>query len=104
MHHRRRHGASIASTTGRSDHAYCPHQPGRTQVPGLPHHGHKVPQLGLQVLAQLTPKPHTVEIIDEVFGFDHSDSLIRKGRFDLVGVTSYSSGGDAGLRDRRPVS
>jgi radical SAM superfamily enzyme YgiQ (UPF0313 family) len=54
--------------------------------------GSKIPQLGLQVLAQLTPKPHTVEIIDEIFGFDHSDSLIRRGRFDLVGVTSYSSG------------
>jgi radical SAM superfamily enzyme YgiQ (UPF0313 family) len=54
--------------------------------------GSKIPQLGLQVLAQLTPKPHTVEMIDEIFGFDASDSLIRKGRFDLVGVTSYTSG------------
>ncbi len=54
--------------------------------------GSKIPQLGLQVLAQLTPKPHTVEIIDEIFGFDASDSLIRRGRFDLVGITSYSSG------------
>ncbi len=54
--------------------------------------GSKIPQLGLQVLAQLTPKPHTVELIDEIFGFDASDSLIRSGRFDLVGVTSYSSG------------
>lgn len=54
--------------------------------------GSKIPQLGLQVLAQLTPEPHTVEIIDEIFGFDASDNLIRRGRFDLVGVTSYSSG------------
>jgi len=54
--------------------------------------GSKIPQLGLQVLAQLTPPPHTVEIIDEIFGFDASDSLIRRGRFDLVGLTSYSSG------------
>jgi radical SAM superfamily enzyme YgiQ (UPF0313 family) len=54
--------------------------------------GSKIPQLGLQVLAQLTPEPHTVEIIDEIFGFDASDSLIRRGRFDLVGVTSYTSG------------
>jgi len=54
--------------------------------------GSKIPQLGLQVLAQLTPKPHTVEIIDEVFGFDASDSLVRRGHFDLVGITSYSSG------------
>ncbi|MCL2330123.1 MAG: B12-binding domain-containing radical SAM protein [Phycisphaerae bacterium] len=52
----------------------------------------KIPQLGLQVLAQLTPAPHTVEIIDEIFGFDASDSLVRRGRFDLVGITSYSSG------------
>lgn len=54
--------------------------------------GSKIPQLGLQVLAQLTPAPHTVEIIDEIFGFDASDSLVRRGRFDLVGITSYSSG------------
>ncbi|MBI4580529.1 MAG: B12-binding domain-containing radical SAM protein [Planctomycetes bacterium] len=54
--------------------------------------GSKIPQIGLQVLAQLTPKPHTVETIDEVFGFDASDSLIRRGRFDLVGITSYTSG------------
>ena len=54
--------------------------------------GSKIPQLGLQVLAQLTPAPHTVEIIDEIFGFEASDREIRRGRFDLVGVTSYSSG------------
>lgn len=50
--------------------------------------GSKIPQLGLQVLAQLVPKPHTAEIIDEIFGFEISDNLIRRGRFDLVGVTS----------------
>ncbi len=54
--------------------------------------GSKIPQLGLQVLARLCPEPHTVEIIDEIFGFDVSDREIRRGRFDLVGVTSYSSG------------
>ncbi len=54
--------------------------------------GSKIPQLGLQVLAQLVPDGHEVEIIDEIFGFDASDSRIRKGRYDLVGVTSYSSG------------
>src|SRR3990170_1095166 len=54
--------------------------------------GSKIPQLGLQVLAQLVPPPHEVEIIDEIFGFDASDGLVRRGRFDLVGVTSYSSG------------
>jgi radical SAM superfamily enzyme YgiQ (UPF0313 family) len=54
--------------------------------------GSKIPQLGLQVLAQLTPEPHSVEIIDEIFGFDVSDRELRRERFDLVGVTSYSSG------------
>lgn len=54
--------------------------------------GSKIPQLGLQVLARLTPAPHTSEIIDEIFGFEVSDTQIRRGRFDLVGVTSYSSG------------
>ena len=29
--------------------------------------GSKIPQLGLQVLARLTPKPHTVDLIDEIF-------------------------------------
>jgi radical SAM superfamily enzyme YgiQ (UPF0313 family) len=54
--------------------------------------GSKIPQLGLQVLAQLAPPPHTVDIIDEIFGFDASDRLLRRGNYDLVGVTSYSSG------------
>ena len=54
--------------------------------------GSKIPQLGLQVLAQRTPEPHSVELIDEIFGFEASDREIRRGRFDLVGVTSYSSG------------
>ena len=54
--------------------------------------GSKIPQLGLQVLAQLTPRAHTVDIIDEIFGFDATEREIRRGRFDLVGVTSYSSG------------
>src|SRR5512138_3042518 len=54
--------------------------------------GGKIPQLGLQVLAQLTPEPHTVEIIDEIFGFEATEREVRRGRFDLVGITSYSSG------------
>jgi len=54
--------------------------------------GSKIPQLGLQVLARLTPPGHTVEIIDEIFGFDASDRLIRRGRYDLVGLTGYTSG------------
>jgi len=51
-----------------------------------------IPQLGLQVLAQLTPPEHSVELIDEIFGHECTDELIRPGRFDLVGVTSYTSG------------
>ncbi len=54
--------------------------------------GSKIPQLGLQVLAELVPKPHTVEIIDEAFGFDVTEREVRRGRFDLVGLTSYTSG------------
>lgn len=54
--------------------------------------GSKIPQLGLQVLAELCPRPHTAEIIDEIFGFEATDNLVRRGRFDMVGITSYSSG------------
>ncbi len=54
--------------------------------------GSKIPQLGLQVLAQLTPPEHNIELIDEVFGFDATDSRVKRGRYDLVAVTSYSSG------------
>lgn len=54
--------------------------------------GSKIPQLGLQVLAELAPPPHTVDIIDEIFGFETSDQRLRRGNYDLVGVTSYSSG------------
>jgi len=48
--------------------------------------------LGLQVLAQLVPEPHTVDIIDEIFGFEYTDNELRRERYDLVGITSYSSG------------
>lgn len=54
--------------------------------------GSYIPQLGLQVLAQLVPPPHTVDIIDEVFGTDATDKLIKHGGYDLVGLTAYSSG------------
>ena len=54
--------------------------------------GSSIPQLGLQVLAQLAPEPHTVRIIDETFGFDATEREIRRGNVDLVGITSYSSG------------
>lgn len=54
--------------------------------------GSKIPQLGLQVLAELTPPEHHVDIIDEIFGFEASEQQLRRGRYDLVGITSYSSG------------
>ena len=54
--------------------------------------GSKIPQLGLQVLAELAPAEHDVEIIDEVFGFDYTEQNVRRGNYDLVGITSYSSG------------
>ena len=54
--------------------------------------GSRIPQLGLQVLAQLVPAGHQVEIIDEVFGTAPTERLLTQGRYDLVGVTGYSSG------------
>ncbi|MBK9128726.1 MAG: B12-binding domain-containing radical SAM protein [Phycisphaerales bacterium] len=54
--------------------------------------GTYIPQLGLQVLAELVPDGHTVDIIDEVFGPQHTEGLIDRNRYDLVGVTGYSSG------------
>lgn len=54
--------------------------------------GSYIPQLCLQVLAELTPREHHVEIIDEIFGHECTDNAIRAGRYDLVGVTSYTSG------------
>lgn len=54
--------------------------------------GGKIPQLGLQVLAELTPEPHTVELIDEIFGFEATEREVRQGRFDLVAITGYTSG------------
>ena len=54
--------------------------------------GSKIPQLGLQVLAQLTPTEHSVDIIDELFGCECTDEKVRRGNYDLVGITSYTSG------------
>jgi radical SAM superfamily enzyme YgiQ (UPF0313 family) len=51
-----------------------------------------IPQLGLQVLAELVPPGHQVDIIDEVFGTAATEALLRDGGYDLVGVTSYTSG------------
>jgi len=54
--------------------------------------GTSIPHLGLQVLARLVPRQHTVEIIDETFGQSRSEELLRQRGYDLVGVTAYSSG------------
>ncbi len=54
--------------------------------------GSKIPQLGLQVLANLVPAEHQVDLIDEIFGNECTDREIRRGKYDLVGLTSYTSG------------
>lgn len=54
--------------------------------------GSKIPQLALQVLAQLTPPEHSVDLIDELFGTECTDEQVRRGNYDLVGITSYTSG------------
>jgi radical SAM superfamily enzyme YgiQ (UPF0313 family) len=54
--------------------------------------GSYIPQLGLQVLADLAPKEHSVDIVDEIFGTDYTDNCLTKDRYDLVGITAYTSG------------
>jgi radical SAM superfamily enzyme YgiQ (UPF0313 family) len=54
--------------------------------------GTAIPHLGLQVLARLAPPEHQVEIIDETFGRSRTAELLSAGRYDLVGVTAFSSG------------
>lgn len=54
--------------------------------------GTYMPQLGLQVLAERVPDGHSVDIIDEVFGTDQTEALLTRGNYDLVGITSYTSG------------
>src|SRR5215470_1273497 len=54
--------------------------------------GSKIPQLGLQVLAELIPLEHHVDIIHEIFGNECTDQNVRRGNYELVGVTSYTSG------------
>jgi len=53
--------------------------------------GTRIPQLGLQVLAHLTPREHAVELIDEVFGQAETAGLLTPERYGLVGITSYTS-------------
>ncbi len=54
--------------------------------------GSYIPQLGLQVLAEAAPPGCSVEIIDEIFGTTATDTLLGSGKYDLVGVTAYTSG------------
>ena len=54
--------------------------------------GSIIPQLGLQVLAKQVPAEHSVDIVDEVFGPEYTDTKLTRTRYDLVGITSYSSG------------
>ncbi|MCP4376994.1 MAG: B12-binding domain-containing radical SAM protein [bacterium] len=54
--------------------------------------GKFIPPLGLQVLARLTPEPHQVDIIDDGFDTDKTADLLTPERYDLVGMTSYTSG------------
>ena len=54
--------------------------------------GTYIPQLGLQVLADLVPDGHEVDIVDEVFGPDATDTQLTADRYDLVGLTAYTSG------------
>jgi len=53
--------------------------------------GSKIPHLGLQVLAKLAPSGHQVDIIDEIFGSETTDESLRPDRYDLVGITSFTS-------------
>ena len=54
--------------------------------------GSFIPQLGLQVLAELVPAEHEVDIYDECFSPVSVSEHIAPRGYDLVGVTSYTSG------------
>jgi radical SAM superfamily enzyme YgiQ (UPF0313 family) len=54
--------------------------------------GSRIPQLGLQVLAELVADQHEGDIIDEIFGHQAADVYLRRKRYDLVGLTAYTSG------------
>jgi len=54
--------------------------------------GSFIPHLGLQVLARAAGSEHQVDVIDEIFGQDRTESLLSEGRYDLVGLTAYTSG------------
>jgi len=54
--------------------------------------GKFIPPLGLQVLARLVGERHDVEIIDEAFGTERTADLLTAERYDLVGMTAFTSG------------
>lgn len=54
--------------------------------------GSYIPQLGLQVLARLVPAEHQVDLFDEIFGPRATDERLTADRYDLVGITGYTSG------------
>ena len=59
---------------------------------GYHSNGTFIPPLGLQVLARLVGEEHQVEIIDEAFGTDQCEAMLTPERYDLVGMTAYTSG------------
>jgi radical SAM superfamily enzyme YgiQ (UPF0313 family) len=54
--------------------------------------GSFIPQLALQVLAERVPDGHSVDLVDEIFGPQYSDTQITRQRYDLVAITAYTSG------------
>jgi radical SAM superfamily enzyme YgiQ (UPF0313 family) len=54
--------------------------------------GSKIPQLGLMVLAERTPREHQVDVLDEIFGHQAVNDAVAERRYDLIGVTAYTSG------------
>lgn len=54
--------------------------------------GQYIPMLGLQVLARLAPPDVHIDIIDEIFGPECTNERLRRGNYDLVGLTGFTSG------------
>lgn len=52
----------------------------------------KIPQLGLKVLANATPKEYRIDICDEIFGHQITEELIKGRKYDLVAITAMTSG------------
>jgi radical SAM superfamily enzyme YgiQ (UPF0313 family) len=46
----------------------------------------------LQVLAECTPKEHTVDLFDEIFGNKYTESILSQRKYDLIGITAMTSG------------